>query len=882
MGTAPSCCDTSPPDGSGRGRALPCWRGPDPTARRSRAGHRAGPGQDQPAPVGRPGPRGRLPRAGHRLPRDLALRRGHRHAGARPVDRGSSGEGAGELSADRGQPGLRGRACCWPSGPASQPAVRLHLRKGIPVAGGLAGGSADAAAALVACDALWGTGLDRGRAARARRRARQRRAVRAARRHRARHRPGRAAHPGAGRRPLALGGRGRRRRPVDPGRSTASSTGCAAGAELPASRRAGPADRPRCGSATRACSAGCSANDLQAAALRAAAGAAPTLRVGGDRGALGAVVSGSGPTCVFLARSRRGGGPAGGRAGRHRRLPYGPGRVRPGAGRPGGRRRAKARDRPARQPGERGQGVRDGTVVLADVSLGVAEGDRIGVVGRNGDGKTTLLRLLAGAEEPDAGRVTRTGGLRVGVPRPATTDSPPGGTVRDAVLAGGRPEHEWAGDAGGARRCSGGLGAARTRPGRAGRAGCPAASGAGSRWPRLLVAEPDLLVLDEPTNHLDVEGVAWLAAAPRGPPRRRSSSSPTTAGSSTRSARATWEVGRRRRCTPTRAATRRTCWPGPSATRQAAATEARRQNLLRKELAWLRRGPPARTSKPKFRIDAANALIADEPPAARRASSCCAFAAARLGKERARRRGRRRVARRRPGAARPTSPGGSARATGSASSASTAPARRRCCGCSPATLAPGRRDASGVGQTVRAGYLSQDVAEPSCPASCGCWRRSRRSRRTRRRSAAGELTAAQLAERFGFTGEPAVDPGRRPVRRRAAAAAAAAAADGRAQRAAARRADQRPRHRHAHRARGPARRLAGHARRRQPRPLLPRAGLRHGWSRCSATARWPRCPAGSTSTWRAAGKPGRTPPGRRRPAGPRATPGPTPAPPAAS
>ena len=101
--------------------------------------------------------------------------------------------------------------------------------------------------------------------------------------------------------------------------------------------------------------------------------------------------------------------------------------------------------------------------------------------------------------------------------------------------------------------------------------------------------------------------------------------------------------------------------------------------------------------------------------------------------------------------------------------------------------------------------------------------------------AAGSWTAAQLLERLGFTGDAAVDAGRRPVRRRAAPAAAAAAADGRAERAAARRADQRPRHRHAHRAGGPARRLAGHADRRQPRPVLPRAGDRHV-SRCSATA----------------------------------------------
>ena len=148
----------------------------------------------------------------------------------------------------------------------------------------------------------------------------------------------------------------------------------------------------------------------------------------------------------------------------------------------------------------------------------------------------------------------------------------------------------------------------------------------------LLVDDPDLLLLDEPTNHLDVEGVDWLArhlAARRPSPRSSCHPRPLVPG---RGLHRDLGGARRQPSTPTRAATRRTCWPAPSATRVAAATEERRQNLLRKELAWLRRGPPARTSKPQFRIDAANALIADEPPP-RDEVELLRFATARLGKD---------------------------------------------------------------------------------------------------------------------------------------------------------------------------------------------------------------------------------------------------------
>ena len=302
---------------------------------------------------------------------------------------------------------------------------------------------------------------------------------------------------------------------------------------------------------------------------------------------------------------------------------------------------------------------------------------------------------------------------------------------------------------------------------------------------------------------------------------------------------------RRRRRTRTTVATRPTCSRAPSASAVSAADEARRQNLLRKELAWLRRGPPARTSKPRFRIDAANALIADEPPPrdARRAGAV----------------------RHRP-------------ARQDASTTSRTSTRRRWAAGSLLDdvtwrLGPGRPDrlvgVNGAGKTTLLRLLAGDAradrgrvvarrdgargvplagGRRARSGRCAC---SRRSRRSPPRSTSGEgreITAAQLVERFGFAGDAAVDAGRRAVRRRAAPAAAAAAADGRAQRAAARRADQRPRHRHADRARGPARRLAGHAGRGLARPLLPRAGLRP--RRRAARRRTARatCRAGSRST----------------------------------
>jgi ATP-binding cassette subfamily F protein uup len=271
--------------------------------------------------------------------------------------------------------------------------------------------------------------------------------------------------------------------------------------------------------------------------------------------------------------------------------------------------------------------------LLTDVSLGLDEADRVGVVGLNGAGKSTLLRLLTRDEEPDSGRVTLRRDLRV-ARLPQTLALPPDLTVRDVVLgtawleSGFGAEHEWAGDAG-VRAVLDGLGMPHL--------GLDAPVGPMSGGERrrvalaaLLVREADLLVLDEPTNHLDVAGVDWLARHLDG---RRSALVVVTHDRWFLDAVATrtWEVADQ--------AVRVyeggfAAWTLARAerTRQEAAAEARRQNLLRKEIAWLRRGPPARTSKPRFRIEAANALIADVPPV-RDSVSLHRLATARLGRQ---------------------------------------------------------------------------------------------------------------------------------------------------------------------------------------------------------------------------------------------------------
>jgi ATP-binding cassette subfamily F protein uup len=261
-------------------------------------------------------------------------------------------------------------------------------------------------------------------------------------------------------------------------------------------------------------------------------------------------------------------------------------------------------------------------VLLDGVSLGVSAGDRIGVVGRNGAGKTTLLAALAGAADLDSGRATRAREVRLGY-LPQSVE--PTGSVREAVF-GSLPEHEWAGDArrrGVVTALLSGIGAhaalERLSGGERRRAALAA----------LLLGRYDLLLLDEPTNHLDLEAIRWLAGYLR-----------EQAGAVVVVTHDRWFLD---------AVTERT-WEvtdgqvlsydgGYSAyvlaraerARLAEAADRRRRSLLRKELAWLRRGPPARTSKPKFRIEAATALIDDEP-APRDHVQLARIAAGRLGK----------------------------------------------------------------------------------------------------------------------------------------------------------------------------------------------------------------------------------------------------------
>ena len=265
--------------------------------------------------------------------------------------------------------------------------------------------------------------------------------------------------------------------------------------------------------------------------------------------------------------------------------------------------------------------------LLDQVSLGVSEGDRIGIVGRNGSGKSTLMKIIAGVEDPDAGRVTKSNSSRIGILSQVDTASKDA-TVGDVVI-GNREKHEWASDARIREIFTGLFGGfddhlfertfASLSGGEKRRVGLA----------KLLIDDLDLILLDEPTNHLDVEGVAWLAEH-----------------LNTRKDLAVLVVTHDRWFLD--AVTDRT-WEvvlgkveeyegGYSAfvlakaerARQAGAMDARRNNLIRKELAWLRRGAPARTTKPKFRVDAANELISAEP-APRDSTELLKFALNRLG-----------------------------------------------------------------------------------------------------------------------------------------------------------------------------------------------------------------------------------------------------------
>ncbi|MFQ6484971.1 ABC-F family ATP-binding cassette domain-containing protein [Brachybacterium epidermidis] len=268
-------------------------------------------------------------------------------------------------------------------------------------------------------------------------------------------------------------------------------------------------------------------------------------------------------------------------------------------------------------------------VLLDSITLGIDAGDRIGVVGRNGDGKSTLLRLLARQTEPHAGRVTVRGGVRVGV-LDQRDEATAGATVRDRVV-GDRPEHEWASDPRIRDVLGGLLGGIDLEE--------QLTSLSGGQLRRvhlaaLLVGDWDVLLLDEPTNHLDVEGIAWLAQHLRGRwPRGTGGLVVITHDRWFLDEVCTrmWEV-HDGVVEPFEGGYAAYVLQRVERDRQAAAVEAKRQNLMRKELAWLRRGAPARTSKPKFRIDAANELIAGEPPV-RDTVELTRLATSRLGRD---------------------------------------------------------------------------------------------------------------------------------------------------------------------------------------------------------------------------------------------------------
>ncbi|MFD7639932.1 ABC-F family ATP-binding cassette domain-containing protein [Kitasatospora sp. NPDC059795] len=273
-----------------------------------------------------------------------------------------------------------------------------------------------------------------------------------------------------------------------------------------------------------------------------------------------------------------------------------------------------------------------GTRALLDgVSLGVSEGDRIGVVGRNGDGKTTLIRILAKLEEPDSGRITHSGGLQMAVLTQHDSLDPKA-TIRHEVIAD-RADHEWLGDAR-IRDIVQGLFGGLDLPGFADGLDTvigPLSGGERRRiaLAKLLLGEPDLIVLDEPTNHLDVEGIAWLAKHLQ---NRRSALVCVTHDRWFLDQVCTrmWDV-QRGEVREYEGGYSDYVFARAERSRIEATEEQKRQNLARKELAWLRRGAPARTSKPRYRIEAANALIADVPEP-RDKSELMKFANARLGR----------------------------------------------------------------------------------------------------------------------------------------------------------------------------------------------------------------------------------------------------------
>ncbi len=395
---------------------------------------------------------------------------------------------------------------------------------------------------------------------------------------------------------------------------------------------------------------------------------------------------------------------------------------------------------------EKGYGSRS---VLRDITLGVSAGERIGVVGENGGGKSTLLRLIAGAEQPDGGTLTRTSDAGVAL-LGQQDDLDATATIR-STLVGERADHEWAGDKAFRNVLDGLLGGVTLERFAAGMDTQVAGLSGGERrrivLARLLLDPPELLLLDEPTNHLDVEGVDWLA---RHLAARRGSMLVVTHDRWFLDAvcTATWEVANGAvhqyeggYAAYVLARTERD--------RQEAAREDRRQQLLRKELAWLRRGPPARTTKPKFRIEAANELIADEPEARDRVE-LARFASARLGNkvldalDVSLTLGEREVLR---GVTWQLGPGDRMALVGVNGSGKTSLVKLLA-----GELAPTKGEVE-RGTTVRLAHLSQDTVE--IPENLRVLESLEEVRSHAVLSDGREITASLLCDRFGFRGEKA-------------------------------------------------------------------------------------------------------------------------------
>lgn len=267
--------------------------------------------------------------------------------------------------------------------------------------------------------------------------------------------------------------------------------------------------------------------------------------------------------------------------------------------------------------------------VLDGVTVGLEEGDRIGIVGRNGDGKSTLMRLLAGRQIADSGRVTVRGGVQIGYLD--QTDVLDGDDTVGSAIVGEAADHEWASNPK-IREIMGALvGEVDWH------ANIHSLSGGQKRrvaLAKLLIGDDDVIMLDEPTNHLDVEGVAWLAKHLK--QRWRANEGAFLVVTHDRwfldeVCNRTWEV-HDATIDPFDGGYAAYVLARAERDRNAAVVESKRVQLVKKELAWLRRGAPARTAKPKFRIEAANELIADVPEP-RDTVALSKMATARLGKD---------------------------------------------------------------------------------------------------------------------------------------------------------------------------------------------------------------------------------------------------------